>query len=256
MSVTDSPSLIDVLIPCVDVVAGRSTDATGIAGVRDDRDPVELVRRYAEAGVQRVLIDVMDTWDALAETVAIIAGAASAIRPLVSLHHGRIPSVESCGTLLDAGAAAVSVSTSVVTDPEVVAAATARFGSDRVVGTVNARGREGEDGWTVYVDGGEAPTGIDVVSFGRTLADLGCGLVIANCADREGTGRGFDHALTRTLVDATGLPVVASGGSRSIEDLRAGITTGGAAFVLANRMLHSGRVPLDDIRRTPLHAER
>ncbi|MBB5959800.1 cyclase [Saccharothrix tamanrassetensis] len=256
MSGTDSPTLIDVLIPCVDVSVGRSTEATGISGVQDPWNPVELVRRYAEAGVRRVLLDFMDTWERVDEAVRIIAGVAPSVEAVVSLHHGRIPSVEACGTLLEAGAAAVSVSTSVVTDPDTVSAATARFGCDRVVGTVNARvrhdGHGGHDGWTVYVDGGEEATGIDVVPFGRTLAELGCGMVIANCADREGTGLGFDHALTRALVDATGLPVVASGGSRSIEDLHLGITAGGASYVLANRMLHSGRVSLQDVRRSPL----
>ncbi|RKT52817.1 HisA/HisF-related TIM barrel protein [Saccharothrix australiensis] len=253
MPATDPPSLIDVLVPCVDVVDGRSTDATGIAVVRDPRDPVELVERYADAGVRQVLLDVMDTWDRLDDAVRITAAAGSLVRLLVSLHHGRLPSVGSCGALLDAGAGAVAVSTGVITDPGAVAAAADRFGADRVVGTANARYRGGgREGWTAFVDGGTEDTGIDVVAFGRTLAELGCGAVIANCADREGTGRGFDHALTRALVDATGLPVIASGGSRTIDDLRAGLTVGGASFVLANRMLHSGRVPLRDIRDTPL----
>ncbi|XVS62150.1 HisA/HisF-related TIM barrel protein [Actinosynnema sp. CA-299493] len=253
MPVTDPRTLVDLLIPCVDVSAGRSTEPTGVPGVRDQWDPVELVGRYADAGVRRVLLDVVDTWDQADDAMRVIAGAAPLVEVLVSLHDGRIPSVEDCGRLLDAGATAVSVSTSVITDPDTVAAAVARFGPDRVVGTVNARYRSGgQDGWTVYVEGGDEATGIDVVSFGRTLTGLGCGMVIANCADREGTGRGFDHALTRALVEATGLPVVASGGSRTVEDLHQGIAEGGASYVLANKMFHSGSVTIEDVRRVPL----
>ncbi|MFI9005868.1 HisA/HisF-related TIM barrel protein [Actinosynnema sp. NPDC053489] len=194
-----------------------------------------------------------DLADQADDAMRVIAGAAPLVEVLVSLHDGRIPSVEECGRPLDAGAAAVSVSTSVVTDPETGGDAVARFGPDRVVGTVNARYRSaGQDGWTVYVEGGEKATGIDVVSFERTVTGLGCGVVIANCVDREGTGRGFDHTLTRALVEATGLPVVASGGSRTVEDLYQGIAEGGASCVLANKMFHSGSVAIEGVRHVSL----
>ncbi|MEV0674998.1 HisA/HisF-related TIM barrel protein [Actinosynnema sp. NPDC050436] len=249
MPVTDPPALVDLLIPCVDVSAGRSTEATGVPGVRDPWDPVELVGHYADGGVRRVLLDVVDTWERVEDAARVVAGAAARVDVLVSLHDGRVPSAEGCARLLDAGAASVAVSTSAVADPRTVEDAATRFGPERLVGVVNARYRRGGgDGWTVYVDGGDEATGIDAVSFGRTLRDLGCGAVMANCADREGTGRGFDHALTRALVEATGLPVIASGGSRTVEDLRRGITEGGASYVLANRMLHSGSVAVADVR--------
>ncbi|CCH32597.1 HisA/HisF-related TIM barrel protein [Actinosynnema sp. NPDC047251] len=252
MPVTDPPTLVDVLIPCVDVSDERSTEASGVPGLRDRWDPVELIAHYAGAGVRRVLVDVVDTWERVGEAQRVVAGAAPLVEVMVSLHDGRVPSVEDCAKLLDAGAASVSVSTSAVDDPDTVSAIAARFGSDRLVGVVNARYRRGgQDGWTVYVDGGDEATGIDALTFGRTLRDLGCGAVIANCADREGTGRGFDHALTRALVEALSIPVIASGGARTVRDLHQGITEGGASYVLANKMLHSGAVTLDDIRRNP-----
>ncbi|MYW93799.1 imidazole glycerol phosphate synthase subunit HisF [Amycolatopsis rubida] len=248
MSVNRAQRLLNQLVPCVDISTGRCTDPAGIPDLADPLDPVEVVSAYVSAGARQVFLDIVDPWDQLDDAVKVITGvAATAADVFVSLDHGRLSSVESCGLLLDAGAAAVSVNTSVVTNPRTVAAAAGRFGAKRMMGAVNARTSDGGPRWTAYINGGRTSTGIDAVSFGRTLSKLGVGMVLANGADREGTGRGFDHALTRAMASATRLPVIASGGAKTIGHLREAVTDGGATFVLANKMLHSGSVLAADI---------
>ena len=251
MTRQELPALLAAVIPCLDVSAGSCTDPVGIPGLTATADPVAVVAHYAGHGAARVFVDIIDSWDEADLAVKVVEDlAGTGVELIVSLGHGRVPSVDAAGRLLAAGAAALSVSTGVVTDPDTVAGVVDTFGGHRVVGTVNAREDRARGGWTVYVDDGHTPTGIPVAEFGRTLAGLGVGTVLANSVDREGTGRGYDQELVRTLADATGLPVIASGGSRSVDHLWEGITGGGATYVLANKMLHSGAVSLEDIRRS------
>jgi cyclase len=152
---------------------------------------------------------------------------------------GGVRSVEDVRRLLLAGADKVSFNSAAVADPDVVARSAERFGSQCIVVAIDARtvapGR-----WEIFTHGGRRPTGVDAVEFARTVTAKGAGEILLTSMDRDGTRSGFDLALTRTLVDAVGVPVIASGGVGTLDHLVAGVIEGGASAVLAASIFHFG----------------
>ncbi|MFF5438902.1 HisA/HisF-related TIM barrel protein [Streptomyces achromogenes] len=246
----DQNSLItDLVIPCVDVAGGRTQTPAGIPGLHDPSDAVAVAAKYADDGANKLFIDVIDPWERVSDHLPPLLRRlkGTGLCLIVSVGHGVIPSVDDAGFLLEAGADVISASTSVIESPEVVKEAISRYGGGRFNIVINSRPREAGR-WTVYTHNGSRKTPVDSVELARELGHLGVGTLLPNAVDREGVGQGYDLALTRTVAEASGLPVIASGGCGTLEHLTQALGKGGATYVLVNSMVHSGKYSIAGIR--------
>jgi cyclase len=239
--------IADLVIPCVDVVGGHAATPARIPGLSDPEDVVQIVATYARDGASKIFVDVYDPWDQTQYLKSLLQRLAhTGLSVLVSVGHGHIPSADSVGELLDAGAAVVSVSTSLVEDPQSVLSAAHAYGAEHLLAVINCR-RRPMGGWDVYTHNGTREAGIDALSLTRQLAGTGIGAVLPNAVDREGAGRGYDLELTRAVAEESGRPVIASGGCGNLEHLKAALSEGQATYVLVNSMVHNGRYTVADI---------
>jgi cyclase len=227
------------IIPCLDVTGGRVVKGVNFVELRDAGDPVEIAARYNEQGADELtFLDITATSDARDLILPIIEAVASQVFIPLTVGGG-VRTVEDVRRLLNAGADKVSFNSAAVGNPQVIADASARYGAQCIVVAIDAKRQPGGH-WHVYTHGGRKDTGIDAVAWARRMADAGAGEILLTSMDRDGTKSGFDLALTRAVADAVGVPVVASGGVGSLDDLADGITLGGADAVLAASIFHYG----------------
>jgi len=232
-------SLAKRIIPCLDVHAGRVVKGVKFVELRDAGDPVEIARRYNEAGADELtFLDITASSDARETIVDVISRVADEVFIPLTVGGG-VRRVEDVRKLLNAGADKVSINTSAVENPALVEESARRFGSQAIVVAIDARGREG-GGWEVYTHGGRKATGKDVVAWAREMTSRGAGEILLTSMDRDGTRSGFDCDLTRAVSEAVPVPVIASGGVGSLEHLAEGIEKGKADAVLAASIFHFG----------------
>jgi cyclase len=228
------------VIPCLDVDAGRVVKGVNFVGLRDAGDPVELAARYdAEGADELVFLDITASSDARDTIVEVVAHTAEQVFIPLTVGGG-IRSVDDARRLLRAGADKVSINTSAVARPELVAEIAEEFGVQCCVVAIDARGSSTGAGWEVFTHGGRIPTGLDVVSWAEEVVSLGAGEILLTSMDRDGTRDGFDLAVTRAVSDAVGVPVIASGGVGTLDHLADGVLEGGADAVLAASIFHFG----------------
>ena len=227
------------IIPALDVHDGRVVKGTNFVNLRDAGDPVELASRYDEMGADElVFLDITASSDAR-DTIVDVARRTAEQVFIPFTVGGGVRSVEDARRLLRVGADKVFVNTSAVARPEVVSDIAEEFGSQCVVVAIDARKTERE-AWEVYTHGGRKPTGLDAVSWAAECERLGAGEILLTSMDRDGTREGFDLDLTRAVVDACNVPVIASGGVGTLEHLVDGVISGGADAVLAASIFHFG----------------
>ncbi|MGQ0616383.1 MAG: imidazole glycerol phosphate synthase subunit HisF [Acidimicrobiia bacterium] len=227
------------VIPCLDVDAGRVVKGVNFVGLRDAGDPVELASRYdAEGADELVFLDITASSSARETIVEVVTRTAEQVFIPFTVGGG-IRSVDDARRLLRAGADKVSVNTSAVTRPELVADIAEEFGTQCAVVAIDARAAAG-GAWEVFTHGGRKPTGLDVVSWAAEVERLGAGEILLTSMDRDGTREGFDVALTRAVVEATNVPVIASGGVGTLQHLVEGVLDGRADAVLAASIFHFG----------------
>ena len=230
------------IIPCLDVTAGRVVKGVNFVGLRDAGDPVEIAARYDEQGADELaFLDITASSDHRDLILPIIeAVAAQVFIPLTV--GGGVRSVADVRRLLNAGADKVSINTAAVQNPQLVADATGRYGSQCIVVAVDAKRIAGSDPlrWQVYTHGGRSPSGLDALEWGRRMEQLGAGEILLTSMDRDGTRQGFDLELTRAFSDALAIPVIASGGAGSLDHLADGVLQGHADAVLAASIFHYG----------------
>jgi cyclase len=231
------------IIPCLDVTGGRVVKGVNFVDLRDAGDPVEVARRYDGEGADELtFLDITASSDQRDIILHVIEAVAEQVFIPLTVGGG-VRRVEDVRRLLNAGADKVSINTAAVQDPQLVAAATRRYGSQCIVVAIDARRRRNDDataGWEVYTHGGRTPTGIDAIEWAREVSRLGAGEILLTSMDRDGTRRGFDLELTRAVVDAVPVPVIASGGVGTLQHLAEGVTIGGADAVLAASIFHYG----------------
>jgi len=216
--------------------------------LRDAGDPVEIAKRYDEAGADELtFLDITASSDARDTIVEVIGRVADQVFIPLTVGGG-VRRVEDVRKLLNAGADKVSINTSAVENPDLVEDAACRFGSQAIVVAIDARAKEG-GGWEVFTHGGRKARGIDVVEWARTMAARGAGEILLTSMDRDGTRNGFDLALTRAVSEAVGVPVIASGGVGSLEHLAQGIEEGHADAVLAASVFHFGDITIGEAKR-------
>ena len=227
------------VIPCLDVAEGRVVKGVNFVALRDAGDPVEQAAVYDHAGADELcFLDIgasAENRDIILEVVA--RTAERCFMPLTV--GGGVRSVEDIRRLLLAGADKVSINTAAVAEPELVRRAAEKFGSQCVVVAIDAK-QAGPDRWEVFTHGGRKATGLDALAWARRMTELGAGEILLTSMDRDGTKAGYDIALTRTIADAVGVPVIASGGVGTLDHLVAGIRDGHASAVLAASIFHFG----------------
>ncbi len=235
------------VIPCLDVAGGRVVKGVNFVDLVDAGDPVEQARAYDAAGADELcFLDITASHEARGTILDVVRRtAAVCFMPLTV--GGGVRSAEDARALLLAGADKVAVNSAAVARPEVVADIAERFGSQCCVASVDAR-RVG-DGWEVFTHGGRRATGIDAVEHALRLADLGAGELLVTSMDRDGTKGGYDLDLIRAIADRTEVPVVASGGVGSLDDLVSGVVEGHASAVLAASIFHFGQATVAEAHR-------
>ena len=231
------------IIPCLDVTAGRVVKGVNFVSLRDAGDPVEIARRYDEQGADELtFLDITASSDQRDIILHVIEAVAEQVFIPLTVGGG-VRKVEDVRRLLNAGADKISINTSAVQNPQLVADASGRFGSQCIVVAVDARRRRADDpaqGWEVYTHGGRTPTGLDAIEWARRVAELGAGEILLTSMDRDGTKQGFDLELTRAVSDAVPVPVIASGGVGTLQHLADGVLKGRADAVLAASIFHYG----------------
>ncbi len=226
------------VIPCLDVRDGRVVKGVNFVDLRDAGDPVEQAQAYDAAGADELcFLDISATHEGRGTLLEVVRRTAEVcFMPLTV--GGGVRSVEDARALLLAGADKIAVNSAAVARPELVAEIAAKFGSQCVVASVDAR--KAGDGWEVFTHGGRRPTGIDAVGHAVRLAQLGAGELLVTSMDGDGTQGGYDLALTRAIADAVSIPVVASGGVGTLAHLVEGVIEGHASAVLAASIFHFG----------------
>ena len=227
------------IIPCLDVKNGRVVKGVQFVGLRDAGDPVEQARVYDAAGADELtFLDITashENRDTIFDVVR--RTAEQCFMPLTV--GGGVRTHHDVRALLLAGADKVSFNSAAVADPDVVAEAADRFGSQCIVVAIDAK-TTSPGKWEIFTHGGRKPTGIDAVDFARTMAAKGAGEILLTSMDRDGTQGGYNLPLTRAVADAVAIPVVASGGVGTLDHLVEGVTIGGASAVLAASIFHFG----------------
>jgi cyclase len=227
------------IIPCLDVADGRVVKGVNFVDLVDAGDPVEAAKAYDAAGADELcFLDIMATEDNRATMYDLVTRTAEqCFMPLTV--GGGVRSPEDVRKLLLAGADKVSFNSAAVADPDVVARAADRFGSQCIVVAIDAK-TVSPGKWEIFTHGGRRATGIDAVAFARTVAAKGAGEILLTSMDRDGTKQGFNIPLTRAIADAVSIPVIASGGVGTLDHLVEGITEGHASAVLAASIFHFG----------------
>ena len=238
------------IIPCLDVDAGRVVKGVRFVELRDAGDPAELAARYDEAGADEIVfLDITASSDARSTMVDVVWRTAERVFIPLTVGGG-VRSVDDARRLLRAGADKVGVNTAAVGRPALVSELSTEFGAQCVVVAIDARRHgNGTAGFEVHTHGGRTPTGIDAVAWAADCERLGAGEILLTSMDRDGTRDGFDLQLTRAVVDACNLPVVASGGVGTLDHLVAGAVEGGADALLAASVFHFGDLTVREAKR-------
>jgi cyclase len=238
------------IIPCLDVTGGRVVKGVNFVGLRDAGDPVEIARRYdAEGADELTFLDITASSDGRGLILKIIEDVAAQVFIPLTVGGG-VRSVEDVRSLLNAGADKVSINTAAVQNPQFVADACARFGSQCIVVAIDAKRVPGaaELRWEVYTHGGRRATGLDALEWGRRMQAAGAGEILLTSMDRDGTRQGFDLELTRAFSDALEIPIVASGGVGEIDHFASGVLAGHADAVLAASVFHYGELTVAAVK--------
>ncbi len=236
------------IIPCLDVKAGRVVKGVNFLELRDAGDPVEIARRYDEQGADELtFLDITASSDGRDLILDMIEAVASQVFIPLTVGGG-VRSVEDVRRLLNAGADKVGINTSAITNPQLVADAAGKYGSQCIVVAIDAK-RVGDHKWEVFTHGGRNATGLDAVAWARKMAQLGAGEILLTSMDRDGTRSGFDLALTSAVSDAIDIPVIASGGVGALQDLADGVKIGKADAVLAASIFHYGQHTVEEAKR-------
>ena len=227
------------IIPCLDVKDGRVVKGVNFVDLRDAGDPVEQARIYDAAGADELcFLDITASHENRDTIYDVVSGtAAQCFMPLTV--GGGVRTTDDIRKLLLAGADKVSINTAAVHRPEFVSQASERFGAQCIVVAIDAKS-VGEGRWEIFTHGGRNPPGIDAVEWAKRMVGNGAGEILLTSMDRDGTGQGFDIALTRSIADAIPVPVIASGGVGTLDHLVDGIRDGHATAVLAATIFHFG----------------
>lgn len=231
------------LIPCLDVENGRVVKGVNFIDIKDAGDPVEVSKRYNDQGADEItFLDITATSDGRDTTYHTVELIAKSIFIPLTVGGG-VRKIEDIRNLLNAGADKVGINSAAITNPDLVNDAAARFGNQCIVVSIDAKRvtkPDGSTGFEIFTHGGRKATGIDAIEWAVEMTKRGAGELLVTSMDGDGTRRGYDLGLTRTISDRVNIPVIASGGVGNLQHLADGVTLGGADAVLAASIFHFG----------------
>ncbi len=241
------------IIPCLDVDGGRVVKGVQFVDIRDAGDPVEVAKRYNDAGADEItFLDITATHEGRDTTFQMVEQIAGQVFIPLTVGGG-VRTLEDIRNLLNAGADKVSINSAAVKRPEFVREAAERFGSQCIVVAIDAKkvSDDGEpDRWHIFTHGGRKDAGIDAVEWAKKMTALGAGEILLTSMDRDGTKSGFDLPLTCAISDAVKVPVIASGGVGNLQHLVDGVVQGHADAVLAASIFHFGEYTVREAKET------
>lgn len=240
------------IIPCLDVKDGRVVKGVNFVDLIDAGDPVEAAKAYDAAGADELcFLDITASSGNRDTIFDVVAKTADyCFMPLTV--GGGVREVKDIRKLLLSGADKVSINTAAVNNPDFVAEAADKFGNQCIVVSIDAKrvSKDGEvDRWEIFTHGGRNETGINAVDFAIKMTELGAGELLVTSMDRDGSKIGYDIDLTRTIADATSVPVIASGGVGDLDHLVEGIRDGHATAVLAASIFHFGTYTIGEAKQ-------
>ena len=234
------------IIPCLDVTDGRVVKGINFVELQDAGDPVEIAKKYNEQGADEItFLDITASSDGRGLIFDIIEKVAKQIFIPLTVGGG-VKSCEDIRNLLNAGADKVGINTSAINNPDLVAEASARFGSQAIVVAIDAK--RVEDHWEVFTHGGRNATGIDAILWAEKMVNLGAGELLITSMDKDGTKTGFDNELNKLISEEVNVPIIASGGVGNLQHLVDGVKEGGADAVLAASIFHYGEYTIQEAK--------
>jgi imidazole glycerol-phosphate synthase subunit HisF len=239
------------IIPCLDVHNGRVVKGVNFLNLRDAGDPVEVARRYEDAGADElVFLDITASHEGREIMLDVVRRVSEQIFMPFTVGGG-IRTIEDATRLIQAGAEKVSINSAAVKTPQLVTEVSQKFGRCATVVNIDPRRveRDGKTVWEVHVNGGRIPTGLEAVSWARRVEELGAGEIVLTSMDADGTKAGYDLEMTRAVSEAVTIPVVASGGAGSPEHLRVILTDGKADAALAASIFHYNEYGIEATKR-------
>jgi len=252
------------IVPCLDVMDGKVVKGVKFVNLKVEGDPAELAADYEEQGADEVVfLDITASHEKRDTTLEVVKRTADMISIPFTVGGG-IRNITDIQNALSSGADKVSVNTAAVNNPKLVSESAAVFGSQCIVVAIDAKRVYVEDGmadktvietkegkcwWDVYLEGGRKPTGIDAISWAKTVKDLGAGELLPTSMDCDGVQQGYDLELTRAMSEATNLPIIASGGAGSLEHIFEVLTVGDADAALAASIFHRSQYSVGEVKR-------
>lgn len=237
------------VIICLDVRDGRVVKGVNFTGLRDIGDPVALAERYEREGADEIVfLDITASADARATMWDVVRRTAERLFIPLTIGGG-VRSADDVALALRAGADKVSINTAAVERPEVLTESAARFGSQCVVASIDAKRVKDGESWEVYVRGGREPTGKDAVAWASECVERGAGEILLTSIDRDGARSGYDVELTRTIARCVDVPVVASGGAGGAAHVLDALREGEADAALVAGIVHDGDTTIGEIKR-------
>ena len=235
------------IIPCLDVAEGRVVKGTKFVDLRDAGDPVEQAEYYdAEGADELVFLDITASHEKRYIMLDVVKKVAEKVFIPFTVGGG-INDIEMIRDILSAGADKVSVNTAAVKDPKFITTASDKFGAQCIVLAIDAK-KVKEGKWEIYVHGGRTATGIDAVEWAKKGESLGTGEILLTSMDRDGTKLGYELELTRAIADAVSIPVIASGGAGTLEQIYEAFSIGGADAALLASLLHYRELTIRQIK--------
>ena len=235
------------IVPCLDLKDGRVVKGTRFTNLRDAGDPVELAKRYEQAGADElVFLDIAATLEARKATREAVQRVAAELTIPFTVGGG-IDSIDDIKSLLRAGCDKVSLNSAAVRNPALIKEAAARFGSQCILVAIDAR-RSEAGAFEVMIDAGSTPTALDAPGWARTAVEFGAGELLLTSIDRDGTKSGFDLPMLRQVREATNVPLIASGGAGCAADFAEVFLQCGADAALAASLFHYGELSIQDLK--------
>jgi len=237
------------VIPCLDVDGGRVVKGVQFKELRDAGDPVEVAKEYEKQGADElVFLDITASSDQRKTMRNVVEETVATCFMPVTVGGG-IRNLENIREMLLCGADKISINTAAILDPQLINSASNQFGNQCIVVAIDAKRKVSGDGWLVYTHGGRKPTEIDAVEWAQEVVQRGAGEILLTSMDCDGTKKGFDLELTRSISDAVEVPIIASGGVGNPQHMADGIKLGRASAVLAASIFHFGECSIKEVKR-------
>lgn len=236
------------IIPCLDVKDGRVVKGVNFVNFRDAGDPAEVGEAYSKSGADElVFLDITASSDARHTAVDMVRRVAERVFIPFTVGGG-IRTVDDFRAILREGADKVSVNSAAIMNPQLIADAADKFGSQCVVCAIDAKRRSDNSGWNIYKNGGRVDMGIDAVEWAMKAVSLGAGEILLTSMDGDGTKAGYDLELTRTIAENVDVPVIASGGAGCLEHFYDAFTEGKAEAALAASLFHYKELEINEVK--------